>query len=271
MTYRLAFAIGALALLTSLCTHARDKAGESGFSAAQYQAALDGAWRSPKNRARDAYRHPVATLRFFGFKPGQTVIEIMPGMGWYSEILGPMLQNHGHYVAAIGDKGDFASRTKAVLDGKFAQDPKLYGRSSIVAFDPGAPTFGPPDSADLVLTFRNVHNWLAAGRAESTFKGFYAVLKPGGVLGVVEHRAPVQGIDEKSGYVSVAKVVALARDAGFVVASQSEINANPKDTKNYPQGVWSLPPTLKGGERDRARYLAIGESDRMTIRFVKPR
>jgi predicted methyltransferase len=270
MNHRLAFAVCIAALLAAPWSRAHDVAADSAaFTAAQYQSTLDGAWRSPENRARDRYRHPQATLQFFDFKPGQTVIEITPGNGWYSEILGPMLQDNGHYVAAIYAKGETAARAKAVLQEKFAQDHARYGHSTIAPFDPDAPVFGPPASADLVLTFRNVHNWLVAGNAQAMFKGFYTVLKPGGVLGVVEHRAPPQGIDDNSGYVSVAQVIKLATDAGFVVDAQSEINANPKDTKNYPLGVWNLPPTLKGGEQDKAKYLAIGESDRMTIRFVK--
>jgi predicted methyltransferase len=269
MTHRLALAACVLALFASPHSYARNSAKSSGLIVPNYQAALDGAWRSPENHARDPYRHPAATLRFFGFEPGQTVIEITPGNGWYSEILGPMLQDNGHYVAAIYAKGDFASRAKAALKGKFARNPGQYRKSSILEFDPDTPIFGPAASADRVLTFRNVHNWLVAGNAQAMFKGFYAVLKPGGVLGVVEHRAPPEGTDRKSGYVTTSEVITLARNAGFTLDAQSEINANPKDTKNYPQGVWNLPPTLRGGEQDRAGYLAIGESDRMTIRFVK--
>ncbi|WP_426701330.1 class I SAM-dependent methyltransferase [Rhodanobacter sp. Col0626] len=269
MTQRLALAACVLALFASTNSQARDNPKFSGSIAPHYQAALDGTWRSPENRARDPYRHPAATLRFFDLEPGQTVIEITPGNGWYSEVLGPMLQDHGHYVAAIYDKGDFASRARAALSDKFARNPGQYSKSSILEFDPDKPVFGPAASADRVLTFRNVHNWLVAGNAQAMFKGFYAVLKPGGVLGVVEHRASPEGTDKMSGYVTTAEVIKLARNAGFTVDAQSEINANPKDTKNYPQGVWNLPPTLKGGEQDRAKYLAIGESDRMTIRFVK--
>lgn len=269
MIHRLALSACVLALFASPSSHARDHAKSSGLISSHYQSVLDGAWRSPENRARDRYRHPAATLRFFGIAPGQTVIEITPGTGWYSEILGPMLQDKGHYVAAIYAKGEFANRARAALSDKLARNPKQYSKSSMVEFDPGAPVFGPAASADRVLTFRNVHNWLVAGNAQAMFKGFYAVLKPGGVLGVVEHRAPPEGTDKESGYVTTAEVVRLARNAGFIVEAQSEINANPKDTKNYPQGVWNLPPTLKGGAQDRARYLAIGESDRMTIRFVK--
>jgi len=271
MTNYVTLASCALLLFAAPCVHAQNSPALSGVSAAQYQTELDGAWRSPENRARDKYRHPVETLRFFGLSPKQTVIEITPGNGWYSEILGPLLHDNGHYIAAIYTPGqsEFASRAKTTLTNKFSSDPVRYGNSSIVEFDPSAPVFGPAASADLVLTFRNVHNWIAANNAQAMFKGFYTVLKPGGVLGVEDHRALPGGSDEKSGYLSVAEVVKLATDAGFTLDAQSEINANPKDTKDYPDGVWTLPPTLKLGEKDKAKYLAIGESDRMTLRFVK--
>lgn len=241
------------------------------FTAAQLDNVLAGDWRSEKNRARDAYRHPKATLQFFGIRPDLKVIEITPGNGWYSEILAPLLQDNGAYVAAVKKSGSEAG--DGGLRAKFAADPAHYGKAQIVEFDPKAPVFGPPGQADLVLTFRNVHNWAEAGDAEAMFKGFYAALRPGGVLGVVDHRAPdgsrMEDVKD-SGYLPTAYVIKLATDAGFKLDGQSEINANPKDTKDYPKGVWTLPPTLTLGEQDKAKYLAIGESDRMTLRFVKP-
>ena len=241
------------------------------FTASQLDNVLAGDWRSEKNRARDVYRHPKATLQFFGVRPDLKIIEITPGGGWYSEILAPLLRDNGLYVAAIKKSGNEAG--DGGLRAKFAADPAHYGKAQIVEFDPKAPVFGPPGQADMVLTFRNVHNWTEAGDAEAMFKGFYAALRPGGVLGVVDHRAPdgsrMEDVKE-SGYLPTAYVVKLATDAGFKLDGQSEVNANPKDTKDYPKGVWTLPPTLTLGEQDKAKYLAIGESDRMTLRFVKP-
>jgi len=240
--------------------------------------AIRGEWRTPANVARDRYRHPAQTLAFFQLAPSQTVIEITPGGGWYSEILAPYLRDKGHYVAAVGDPAaapegksrDYVQKTKSALEAKFAAAPAQYDRAEVVAFDPKAPTFGAPGSADLVLTFRNVHNWRVADQAEGMFKGFFAVLKPGGVLGVVEHRAKGDvAADDESGYVGEQQVIAMAEAAGFKLDEKSEINANPKDTKDYPGGVWTLPPTNDHDAKDNAKYQAIGESDRMTLRFVK--
>lgn len=246
---------------------------------AAVQAAVDGKGRTPENVKRDAYRHPAQTLSFFGVEPGKTVVEITPGGGWYSEILAPLLRDKGTYVAAVVDpmavaegKGrDYQQRGKDGLEKKFADAPALYGKAKVVGYDPNAPKFGADNSADVVLTFRNVHNWRMAKQAEGMFAGFFAVLKKGGTLGVVEHRAAKDvADDDKSGYVSEAQVIALATKAGFKLEARSEINANPKDTKDYPGGVWTLPPTYGQGDTDRAKYQAIGESDRMTLRFVKP-
>ncbi|MDW2983070.1 MAG: methyltransferase [Rhodanobacter sp.] len=247
----------------------------SDFTAAQLDSVLAGSWRAEANRARDAYRHPKATLQFFGVRPDRTVIEITPGGGWYAEILAPLLHDNGHYIAAEkAPAADSEARSDdSALRKKFAADAAHYGNARIVQFDPKAPVFGPPASADLVLTFRNVHNWVMAGTAPAMFKAFFAVLKPGGVLGVVDHRAADGASLEavkSSGYLPTAYVVKLATEAGFTLDASSEINANPKDSKDYPKGVWTLPPTLTLGEKDRAKYQAIGESDRMTLRFVKP-
>lgn len=247
----------------------------SDFTASRLDQVLAGDWRSPEHKARDAYRHPKATLQFFGIRPDQTVIEITPGGGWYSEVLAPLLHDNGHYIAALAKptgEGE-ASRDKSGLKAKFAADAAHYGKAQILEFDPKAPVFGAPGSADVVLTFRNVHNWVEADTAPQMFKAFFAALRPGGVLGVVDHRAADNAsIDavKDSGYLPTDYVVKLATDAGFTLEEKSEINANAKDTKDYPKGVWTLPPTLTLGDQDRAKYLAIGESDRMTLRFVKP-
>ncbi|WP_334179630.1 methyltransferase [Pseudoxanthomonas sp.] len=246
--------------------------------AAALDAALKGDWRDPKNVARDIYRHPEETLSFFGVKPTQTVVEITPGGGWYAEILAPYLKTDGTYVAAVVDPASVAEKSRNYyqrgLDGlqkKFADGPAQFDKATVVKYDPAAPVFGTADSADVVLTFRNVHNWRKASQAEGMFKGFFTVLKPGGVLGVVEHRATQDvAADDDTGYVSEAQVIALAEAAGFRLDAKSEVNANPKDTKDYADGVWTLPPSNKHPEAERAKYQAIGESDRMTLRFVKP-
>ncbi|MGY4492760.1 class I SAM-dependent methyltransferase [Pseudomonas sp. TE3610] len=240
----------------------------SNISTKTFDSVLKGNWRDPANSARDRYRHPRQTLQFFGLRQNQTVIEITPGNGWYSEILAPLLKDHGHYIAAVQSSG-----SADTLKQKFAADSAHFGKAQLLSFDPKAPTFGPDDSADLLLTFRNVHNWVMADNAKAMFQGFYQVLKPGGSLGVVDHRGkPGESVGQikSSGYLPTAYVIKLATDAGFTLVGQSEINANSKDTKDYAQGVWTLPPTYKLGEQDRAKYQAIGESDRMTLRFIKP-
>ncbi|GAA4856624.1 methyltransferase [Luteimonas vadosa] len=235
--------------------------------------------RSPDNVARDAWRHPKETLSFFMVRPGQTVIEITPGGGWYAEILAPYLRDQGRYVAAVPDPSafeagrqrDYYANSKAELEAKFAAAPAQFDRATLVAYDPKAPRFGAPGSADVVLTFRNVHNWRMAGQAAGMFQGFFDVLRPGGVLGVVEHRANGDvPDDDKSGYVGQAQVIALAEAAGFRLDGQSEVNANPRDTKDHPNGVWMLPPVKRHDPEDAQKYMSIGESDRMTLRFVKP-
>ncbi len=238
---------------------------------------LAGDWRSAANKARDQYRHPKQTLEFFGVKPTDTVVEITPGGGWYAEILAPWLKGSGTYVAAVGKpsrpEGE-AAQDKSALQKMFEGNPAEFGEAKTVVFDNTAPVFGEPASADVVLTFRNVHNWVMGDTAPAKFKAFFDVLKPGGTLGVVDHRAAA-GADlekiKKSGYLPQDYVIKLATDAGFTLVAQSEINANPKDTKDYEKGVWTLPPTLTLGEQDKDKYVAIGESDRMTLKFEKPK
>ena len=245
----------------------------------ELRAAVAGDWRTPEFAIRDGFRNPAETLTFFGLRPEQTVVEITPGGGWYAEILAPFLRDGGTYVAAIVDPDalpegrgrDYQQRSRESLQKKFADAPAQFDQATFAAYDPNAPRFGAPGSADLVLTFRNVHNWRGSGQAEGMFQGFFEVLKPGGVLGVVEHRANADvPVDDRSGYVGEAQVIAMAEAAGFVLDGKSEVNANPRDTKDYPNGVWTLPPTNNHDAEDAQKYSAIGESDRMTLRFVKP-
>lgn len=235
-------------------------------------AAVAAKTRTPANIARDRYRHPAQTLAFLGVKPGDTVVEVWPGSGWYTEILAPLTAAGGTYYAAgpweRGLNGVRALQSK---------DAATYAKVKLAAFpaESGQPAV-PDGSADVVLTFRNVHNWRFNGedRARDMFAAMFRMLKPGGTLGVVEHRLPEArdaGAEEKSGYMKTSSVVRLATAAGFKLAARSEVNANRRDTADWPQGVWTLPPTLTLKDVDRARYVAIGESDRMTLRFVKPK
>jgi predicted methyltransferase len=242
-------------------------------------AAIASPARTPKFMARDQYRHPLETLRFFGLQPNQTVVEIWPGGGWYMEILAPYLHDHGKYYAAI-EAPDVAGASKETRDNatgmskRIAADPARFGKVTVTQLHPPQMTaICPPGTADVVLTFRNVHNWLEAGNQQEQFNAFFKALKPGGVLGVVEHRAkPGTSLEEmrKTGYMDEDYIKKLAATAGFRFDAESPVNNNPKDTKDYPEGVWTLPPTFELGDKDRAKYLAIGESDRMTLRFVKP-
>ncbi len=244
-------------------------------------AILAGDCRDPKNTARDAWRHPRETLAFFGVGASQRVVEISPGGGWYTEILAPLAQGKGSYVGVLTDPTKFDdegavkyyTENNARLRDKLAARSDVYGGATLVEIDPAAPVFGEPGSADVVLTFRNVHNWVMDGTEAAMFKGFFDVLRPGGVLGVVEHRAAAgKSLEEvkESGYLPEDHVIGLATAAGFVLEEKSEINANPLDTKDHPNGVWTLPPGNNHDEADQAKYAAIGESDRMTLRFVKP-
>ncbi len=243
--------------------------------------AVAGTHRTEAEKARDQYRHPVETLEFLGFSPDLTVIEVFPGGGWYTKILAPALADGGgQYIAAHFDPGDSERRQRslAAFGERFA-DQTLYGRIKVTTLGGDAP-MAPAASADMVLTFRNVHNWMGAGLSDDIFAAFFEALKPGGVLGLVEHRAAPDSPQDpraRSGYVTEAVVIDMATRAGFVLDGASEVNANPQDTRDHPFGVWTLPPVRRNSATrvpdptfDRARYDAIGESDRMTMRFRKP-
>jgi predicted methyltransferase len=230
-------------------------------------------YRSSENRTRDIYRHPVETLKFFGLTSESTVLEISPGRGWYMEILAPYLTAKGRYIMAlpVADKPYFKANEE-ILNQWQSKYPQVKIEKNIFS-PPKNINFPPNSSVDLVLTFRNVHNWTMANGHKQAFEAFYRVLKPGGILGIVEHRADPSHSDPsgKSGYVREQDVIEMAARAGFKLVGTSEINANPKDKKNHPEGVWTLPPSLRLGEKDRASYVEIGESDRMTLKFMKPK
>ncbi len=240
------------------------------------------AHRSADNRARDSYRHPQETLAFFDVQAQQTVVEVTPGGGWYTEILAPYLRTNGKLIAQVFDPSvqanprarDYYIKSNAEFRAKLATDTNVYDRVQVIESPSDQPVLGAPASVDRVLTFRNVHNWTGAGNDAAMFKAFFDVLKPNGVLGVVEHRAAPgtdPAVSAKSGYITEDYVIKLATNAGFQLAGRSEINANPKDTRDHPNGVWTLPPVLRVPEGgDAAKYRAIGESDRMTLKFVKP-
>lgn len=233
--------------------------------------------RVATNVERNEFRNPVETLQFFGLESGMTVVEVLPGAGWYTEILAPFLKGNGTYYAAHFSPNASLSYQPPALE-RFRQmllnNQEIYDETIVTHLDPPAETeIAPAGSADLVLTFRNVHNWIMAGTQEDHFDAFYTALKPGGVLGVVEHRAPEgSGMDvmETTGYVTQDYTIELAEAAGFEFVESSEINANPRDTADHPSGVWTLPPTLRLGDEDREKYEEIGESDRMTLKFRKP-
>jgi predicted methyltransferase len=250
---------------------------------AALDAALAGTHRSDANRARDRFRHPKETLTFFGLQPAMTVVEIWPGGGWYTEVLGPVLSASGKlYVAQYGSKPPFPyqQREMDTLAAKMRAAPDLYRTVTPTAMDLFATDIeiAPPDSVDLVVTFRNVHNWLADGYGppnapDVAFAAMFKALKPGGVLGVVDHRWPDPATEDPkagNGYVSEQRVIALAERAGFRLEARSDVNRNAKDTHDHPEGVWTLLPDLALGDRDRDKYVAIGESDRLTLKFVKP-
>ncbi len=240
--------------------------------------AINGNHRSAEYKSRDQYRHPQETLDFFEVKPDMTVVEIWPGgKGWYTEILAPYLKDKGKlYAAHFSTNSDiayFGKNLKKFKEKTNAQ-PDIYNKIIITTLQPPKVIdIAPNGSADRVLTFRNIHNWMKNDQAHAVFKAMFNALKPGGILGVVEHRA-TQGSEQDpkaiSGYVKQCFVITLAQQAGFELVGQSEINANAKDKTIYPEGVWTLPPSLRLKDQDKEKYLSIGESDRMTLKFRKP-
>ena len=262
--------------------HAAERAAAERAAAEQATAEildgiLAGTQRSDTNRARDPYRHPKETLLFFGIRPDLRVAEVWPADGWYTEIIAPLVNAHGKYYAAqfAPDPGNpYVTRLLQGFRDKLAARPELYGGVEITSFGRDGGDIAPPASLDLIVTFRNIHNWMAEGWAPQAFATMYRALKPGGVLGVVEHRGK-PGVTQdplaKSGYVGEDYAVKLIEAQGFRLQAASEVNANPRDTRDYEQGVWTLPPVYRLGDKDRERYAAIGESDRFTLRFVKPR
>lgn len=233
--------------------------------------------RSAAELARDQYRHPAETLMFFDVDPDHTVVELWPGGGWYTAILAPYLKNNGQLIAAhfpADSEVGFFQKSRAAFNKRFLLQPEIYGNIYVTELAPPQKlTIAEAGEADRVLTFRNVHNWMRNRQEQAVFDEAFRVLKQGGILGVVEHRAPDLFSREKmveTGYVTESYVTQLAINAGFVPAGHSEINANPKDSRDHAHGVWSLPPTLRGGDANRAEFLAIGESDRMTLKFRKP-
>lgn len=268
---------GVLALSCALLLGASDTASAQSDDTARLQALISAEHRSADNIARNAARHPVETLQFFGLASGQTVVEILPGGGWYSEIIAPFLNGNGVYYAAHFSPNSHISYQPPMLQDfkdRIAGNPQVYGETRLThLYPPTEMEIAPPGSADLAMSFRNVHNWIMFGTQKEHFAAFYAALKPGGILGIVEHRAPAgSGMEvmETTGYVTQDYVIELATDAGFELVATSEINANPRDTKDHPEGVWTLPPTWRLGDVDRAKYATIGESDRMTVKFRKP-
>jgi predicted methyltransferase len=247
---------------------------------AALQAQIASTHRTPAFAARDAARHPYETLSFFGLKPTMTVVELSPGGGWYTEILAPYLRDKGQLILAGDDPAAeqaYYQRSAARMQQKLAASPTLYGRAQVTVFAAGSGKlqYAPPASADLVLTFRNVHNWMSLGEAktQAVFKSAFDSLKVGGTLGLVEHRLPAsaqQSPKADSGYVQQAYVIRMAESVGFKFAGASEVNANAKDTTDHEGGVWALPPTFTNKDKDRTRFEAIGESDRMTLKFTKP-
>jgi len=269
----------AATVLAAGCAAERPAAPATPDTAALLDAAIAGDHRAPANVARDAARHPKETLLFFGLEPGMTVMEVWPGSGgWYTEILAPVLRDRGRLIAASWDPA---------LDNRFVQEglkayrakldarPDVYGKVEVTALHyPAAMKPVPDGTVDLVLTFRNIHNWMPREAARPMLQAMYDALKPGGILGVVEHRAGTgapQDPQARSGYVREDYAIELIESIGFRLVGRSEVNANPADTRDYEQGVWTLPPTLRLGDKDRDRYVAIGESDRFTLRFEKPR
>jgi predicted methyltransferase len=237
---------------------------------------LAGSQRAGENSARDRYRHPKETLLFFGIRPEMKVLEVWPEPGWYTEIIAPLVRERGQYVAAViapDPDSKYVTSRLADYQQKLTASPDLYGAVEVVTLPTDGSDVVPAGTLDMVVTFRNIHNWMARDSAGQVFGTLYRALKPGGVLGVVEHRsnaAVAQDPKAKSGYVNEDYAIRLIEGQGFRLVGESQVNANPQDTKDYEQGVWTLPPTYRLGDKDRQKYTDIGESDRFTLKFIKP-
>lgn len=269
----LALALAALSLAPAAAAPASGET--SGADLAKLKEVVNGDQRPAANKARDKYRHPVETLAFFGIRPNMTVVELWPFGGWYTQILAPYVKGTGTYYAAAMDptsNDKEAKKYNAELQTVLAARPDLYGEVKWSVLDKGNYAIAPDGTADLVVTFRNVHNWVWAGDERQVFTAAFRALKPGGILGVEEHRAndPKAAPGKGQAYVGEDYAIGLIESVGFKLAGRSKINNNPKDTKDYPEGVWSLPPSYAEGDKNRAKYAAIGESDRFTLKFVKP-
>jgi predicted methyltransferase len=255
--------------------HATQVKPRDAATAAAIERVLAGDQRSAENRARDAFRHPEDTLLFFGIKPAMTVVEVWPGAdGWYTEILAPLLSSGKLYAAVppAAPGNEFITDSLKQFDVKLAARPDVYRAVTVTHLGPDDINIAPSGSADLIVTFRNLHNWMSLGFAPQALAAMNRALKPGGILGVEDNRGnPAKPQDPRaaSGYVNEEYAIQLIEAAGFELLERSEINANPNDTKDYEQGVWSLPPTYRLGSKDRAKYEAIGESDRFTLKFRK--
>jgi predicted methyltransferase len=269
---RLAATAIASAVLVAACaaTSSRQSTAEAltGILAADY--------RPEENRARDRFRHPKETLLFFGIRPEMSVLEVWPEPGWYTEVIAPLVRDKGKYYAAViaaDPESKYITQRLEKYRQKLAERSDLYDRVAVVGFPADGGDAVPPASVDMVVTFRNIHNWMSRGTTAQAFATMYRALRPGGVLGVVEHRgnpAVAQDPKAKSGYVNEDYAIKLIEAQGFRLVAKSQVNANPRDTKDYEQGVWTLPPTYRLGDKDHDKYAAIGESDRFTLRFVKP-
>jgi predicted methyltransferase len=242
---------------------------------AALERAIAGPQRNPDFVKRDQLRHPIEELEFFGIKPTDTVVEIWPGGGYWTEILAPYLHDHGTYYVALPQGGAFGNPERAVtaVEQKLASNSAIYGKVMTVDFNKDHYRLAPAGSVDLILTFRNYHDWMRSGWGEAALAAFYQALKPGGTLGFEDHRGRndvPQDPRAESGYVRQDYMIDRAKMAGFEFISSSEMNANPRDTKDYPRGVWTLPPTFALGAQDREKYAAIGEGDNFVLKFAKP-
>jgi predicted methyltransferase len=269
---RCAFAVTVAAVLAAACAASSSRQS----TADALTAILAGDQRPAEERARDAYRHPKETLLFFGIRPETRVLEVWPEPGWYTAVIAPLVRDKGKYFAGViaaDPSSKYVTHRLEQYQARLAARPDLYDRVAVVTFAPDGVDAVPPESVDMVLTFRNIHNWMARDQAAQAFHSMYRALKPGGVLGVVEHRgnpAVPQDPKAKSGYVNEDYAIKLIEEQGFRLVAKSGVNDNPRDTKDYEQGVWTLPPTYRLGAKDHDKYAAIGESDRFTLRFVKP-